>query len=73
MEAFKRMSRTGRKRLMVVDKGRLLGVLALQDLVSYLSAKLELEGEDDISSRVRHSPETGTRRRLHDTEALPRV
>ena len=43
-EALARMSRTGQRRLMVVDEGRLLGVIAMADLVKYLALKVELEG-----------------------------
>ena len=43
-EALSRMTQTGSKRLMVVDHGHLVAVLALGDLLSYLSTKLQLEG-----------------------------
>jgi Zn-dependent protease/CBS domain-containing protein len=41
--ALSQMSRTGLSRLMVVDHGRLLAVVALKDLLEFLSLKLELE------------------------------
>ena len=44
-EALSRMSTTGRSRLMVVDEGRLLGTIALKDLLKYLALKVELEGQ----------------------------
>jgi Zn-dependent protease len=43
MEALARMSRTGVSRLMVVDGDRLLGILALKDLLKFFSLKMELE------------------------------
>lgn len=43
LEALSRMARTGSSRLMVVDKGALVGVVALKDLMRFLSLKLELE------------------------------
>lgn len=36
------MQRTGRTRLLVVDRGRLVGVLSLRDLMSYLALRQEL-------------------------------
>ena len=44
MEALSRMSRTRNSRLMVVDGERLVGMIALKDLLSFLSLKLKLEG-----------------------------
>jgi hypothetical protein len=38
------MSRTRNSRLMVVDESRLVGMIALKDLLSFLSLKIELEG-----------------------------
>jgi Zn-dependent protease/CBS domain-containing protein len=45
VKALSRMSRTQASRLMVVDGDRLVGVLALKDLMRFLSRKLELEGQ----------------------------
>lgn len=39
------MQRTGRSRLFVARDGYLVGVLALRDLLDYLSLRLDLEGE----------------------------
>ncbi len=47
MHALAQMSRSGVSRLMVVDDGRLVGVLALKDLLGFLSLKVELEGDGD--------------------------
>ncbi len=43
VEALNRMSRSGQSRLMVVADGELVGVLALKDLLRFLSLKLDLE------------------------------
>jgi predicted transcriptional regulator len=45
VEALSTMSHANVSRLMVVDHGRLLGVVALKDLMNFLSRKLELEPE----------------------------
>jgi Zn-dependent protease/predicted transcriptional regulator len=39
-----KMSKTGNSRLMVVDDGRLVGLVSSRDLTRFLSTKLELEG-----------------------------
>jgi Zn-dependent protease/CBS domain-containing protein len=44
MEALSKMSRTRNSRLMVVDGERLVGMIALKDMLSFLSLKIELEG-----------------------------
>jgi len=47
MAALARMYRSRVSRLMVVDSGRLVGILTLKDLLRFLSLKLELEeGEE---------------------------
>ena len=43
MKALAMMSRTGTSRLMVVEGDRLLGILALKDLLKFFSLKMELE------------------------------
>src|SRR4029077_19830360 len=43
MQALSQMSQTGASRLMVVDGGRLLGILTLKDLLRFFSLKMELE------------------------------
>ena len=43
MDALSRMSRTRASRLMVVEDGRLVGILALKDLLEFFSLKIELE------------------------------
>jgi len=44
LEALALMSRTGSSRLMVVDDSRLVGIIALKDLLKFLALKVELEG-----------------------------
>jgi Zn-dependent protease len=43
MAALSRMSRTRASRLMVVDGGRLMGIITLKDLLELFSLKIELE------------------------------
>jgi CBS domain-containing protein len=45
MKALSVMSRTGNSRLMVVDKGRLVGVITLKDMLKFLDLKIDLEGD----------------------------
>jgi len=42
-KALSVMSRTGASRLMVTEKGRLLGMITLKDLMKFLALKVELE------------------------------
>jgi Zn-dependent protease/CBS domain-containing protein len=50
MQALSNMSRQQVSRAMVVDEGRLVGIITLKDMVQFLSTKIELEGEDAESS-----------------------
>jgi CBS domain-containing protein len=43
IEALAKMNRTGGSRLMVVDRGNLVGILTLKDLMKFMSLKVELE------------------------------
>jgi signal-transduction protein with cAMP-binding, CBS, and nucleotidyltransferase domain len=43
MKAISIMNRTGNSRLMVVEGGHLVGIIALKDLLELLSLKVELE------------------------------
>ena len=45
MKALSRMNRGRTSRLMVVEDGRLRGILSLKDLLDFLSLKIELEDE----------------------------
>ena len=42
-EALSVMNRNGAGRLMVVEEGRLKGIIALKDLLKFLSLKVELD------------------------------
>lgn len=44
MDALGLMSRSGLSRLLVVDEGRLVGIIALKDLLRFIALKVELEG-----------------------------
>jgi predicted transcriptional regulator len=44
MRAISMMNRNGASRLMVVEGDRLVGVIALKDMLEFLSLKVELEG-----------------------------
>ena len=46
-QALERMQRTGSNRLLVLDGGRLVGVVSRKDLLNFLHLKLELEGGED--------------------------
>ena len=43
IKALEKMNKTSAGRLMVVDRGRLVGILVLKDLLSFLSRKLDFE------------------------------
>ncbi len=43
--ALAQMHRSGNSRLMVVEQGRLVGILSLKDLLKFLSLKMDLEDE----------------------------
>jgi Zn-dependent protease/CBS domain-containing protein len=47
VDALAAMKRSGNTRLMVTDGDRLVGILALKDLLEFFSLKVELEGEKD--------------------------
>ncbi len=46
MQVLTRMNREGISRLMVVEGKQLAGIITLKDLLGFLAAKIELEGED---------------------------
>lgn len=46
MEALTVMNRSGNSRLLAVKDGHIVGIIALKDLLSFFSLKLELEGEE---------------------------
>jgi CBS domain-containing protein len=43
MQALSVMNRTGNARFMVVENGRLVGVLSLKEMLELMSLKVELE------------------------------
>lgn len=43
MEAWMQMSRTGSSRLLVEERGRLIGILSLRDLMRFMSLKFDLD------------------------------
>jgi Zn-dependent protease len=43
-QALSKMSGNGRSRLMVVDNGRLVGIVAIRDMMKIIGLKMELEG-----------------------------
>jgi CBS domain-containing protein len=45
LDVLTRMRNAGRTRLMVTEDSRLIGVLTLRDLLSFLALKIDLEGE----------------------------
>jgi Zn-dependent protease/predicted transcriptional regulator len=47
MKALGLMSKTGNSRLLVVEDGRLLGILSNKDLLSHLAGKMELGEEEE--------------------------
>ena len=55
VKALSKMSNSGLSRLMVAEGDRLVGVIALKDLLSLLAAKVDLEGENFHPSTPAHS------------------
>lgn len=52
LEAWKRLNRSGTRRLLVMQEGRLLGIVALADLVQLLSLKTDLDRKDAGLARL---------------------
>jgi predicted transcriptional regulator len=46
VKAIATMNQSGASRLMVTENGRLVGILALKDMLTFLSLKVELEGKE---------------------------
>ncbi len=42
-QAIEKMNRAGTSRLMVIDRGKLVGILALRDLLKFLAIKMDME------------------------------
>jgi hypothetical protein len=47
LEALVRMQKAGTSRFLVATGNRILGIVALKDLLKFLNLKLELEGESE--------------------------
>jgi CBS domain containing-hemolysin-like protein len=47
LQALGKMRRTGSSRLLVAEGDRLVGILSLKDLLSFLHVNIELESPDD--------------------------
>ena len=43
MAALSKMSQTANSRLMVVDNGRLVGVITLEDMLTFVNLQVEFE------------------------------
>lgn len=58
MDALQTMTNKQVSRMMVVDNGRLVGILSLKDLMGFLSLKLELEEDTagDLNPEIHASP-----------------
>ncbi|HOD36610.1 MAG TPA: site-2 protease family protein [Syntrophales bacterium] len=56
LRALSVMNRTGSSRLMVVEGDRLVGIIALKDLLQFLSLKLSLEETKQPAARSRDVP-----------------
>lgn len=48
MQALSQMSKTNTSRALVVENGSLVGIVALKDLMRFLSLKVELEGDENL-------------------------
>jgi len=55
LQALAIMNRTGNSRLMVVEDGRLVGIITLKDLLRFLALKMDLEGDKQINLNQRQS------------------
>jgi CBS domain-containing protein len=53
MQALARMTRGGKSRLVVLDAGRLVGLIALKDLLKFFQLKVDLEGAEAPRGRLR--------------------
>jgi Zn-dependent protease len=59
LQALEKMQRTGSSRLLVIDNGRLEGIVSLKDLLRFLQLKLELE--TDSGADVKSTSGSGNR------------
>jgi Zn-dependent protease/CBS domain-containing protein len=70
LKALGKMRRTGLSRLLVVEDGRLVGIVSLKDLLRFLQLKLELEGDERDDGRPR-PPLRDSRRESETPSANP--
>lgn len=61
MQALSLMHRTGNSRLIVMDENRLVGIVALKDILKFLSLKLDLEGTRYPETPPISKPETSVK------------
>ncbi len=45
VQALARMNETGNARLMVTEQGRVVGIIAIRDLIEFLTLRMDLEGD----------------------------
>ncbi len=62
LDALGKMQRGGVSRLLVTEGGRLVGMVSLKDLLSFLNLKLELEGPAEEAPEETRSPAEADRR-----------
>ena len=53
VKALAKITKSGQSRLMVVDHDRLVGIISLKDLMGFLAAKLDLEGNNFLPGTAR--------------------
>jgi CBS domain-containing protein len=70
LKALGKMQRTGLSRLLVVEDGRLVGIVSLKDLLRFLQLKLELEGDEHDDHRPQ-PPLRDSRRESQTPSANP--
>jgi CBS domain-containing protein len=51
MKALALMNSTGNSRLLVVEGGKLVGIITLKDMLKFLSFKIDLEGSENVDLR----------------------
>lgn len=69
MDALSRMGRMNASRLMVTENNRLVGIIALKDLLKFFRMKVELEGDAGESQQAQQSTGTGRPRTLGQAAA----
>lgn len=69
-QALTKMSQQGISRLMVVDQGRLVGILSLRDLMKFIALKIELEEGADttLGTHLDHALEDERHAETHDRQ-----